>query len=884
MTMIKVIDAGSQDYGVPAASLVKVANRQLRGIDLQEFEKRASDTLTQQIQKIASQLHNDEPLIHLIAMGATEDYGANRNADGFTRDTCRQHHGTFKKFAHFYRDHKNKDPKKCYGHVKFATWNEPMKRVELLVALNGSKAAADRNGGLIADRELEKLSSGKEIPVSMACVLDPTYPVLTRDRGYVAIADIKVGDYVWTKNGRWKRVYQLNRRKYTGKVFTFRVNGQPLPLELTADHPMWAKIFDGSREGAAVKAKARRYFRDKTTFDAAPANWAHAEHIGVGDRFFYKPVTGYDGFGRINDVRLAAILGYYVAEGSFCYNGDKACTTEFSCNMDDSLPRRLPKLLATMYPDITVDIEPKENSDSGLAVKVYNTHFSEFLRNYVGQGVRTKQIPPEIFNAPGNVKLAFLGAWLDGDGWVDKKGGHWSTCNVGLVLQGRDLLASIGIPSSVYRIDHSKCKTSGYENSGVEYTLNVSHLDLWNLSGDSEKVADYPTPTLERTKPAAMRICPDGSYAYRIASVSSRYVSDAATYNFEVEDDESYSLGGFISHNCRVPYDVCSWCGNKSRTRDDYCQSIEKGGSCEAGGLKENLGALVEMEKNGQIQIHQLHADNPNPTFFDISHVFRPADRIAYVSGLLEKSAGHTKIGGAELAEAMGVTVPYEILVDNTQPANVQTMLKLAYQLSDMEAELESGRLPIDTRNMAGAFTRNVQGALLTPPSFHREKFAHTLRALTDARIALPLEHFISMVTDYSFEKAANTAMIVRQELPGIYSRMLSSGCLTDKVASCNYVPGDVAAPTFRLWAEKQASALSLSEPHVLRRAMRAVVQQESTTIAKAGLHKTASDNGPITKLAEEYALYKLAFLGALPEDELLPLTASLVLLQNYVN
>jgi len=503
MSMIKIIDAGAQDFDTPAASLIKISSRGLIGSDLRLFEKRASASMTREIQKIASMLKDDEPLIHLIAIGAQEDYGANRNGDGFTRRTCEQHHPTFTKFAHFYRDHKNKDPKKCYGHVKFSTWNDPMKRIELLVSLNGSEDAARRNGGIFADKEMQKLASGKEIPVSMAC---------------------------------------------------------------------------------------------------------------------------------------------------------------------------------------------------------------------------------------------------------------------------------------------------------------------------------------------------------------------------------------------RVPFDVCSWCGNKSRTRDDYCTSIEKGGQCEAGGCKDNLGALVEMVKNGQNIIHQLHVDNPNPTFFDISHVFRPADRIAYVSGLLEKAAGHRLIGGAELAEALGVAIPYELLVDSRQPADVQTMLKLAYQLSDMEAELESGRLFRDRQsNFAGAFSRSVQHVDVQAPPHLREKFAQTLRALADQRIALPLEGFIELVTEYGAEKAAEAADVVKQELPGIYSRLLSRSDFVDKVASCSYSPGPTASPTIQLWATKQAQALSLSEAHIRRRATQAAIRQEGVSVMRGGLTKSASTRGPVERLAEEYALYKLAFLGALPEDDKLQLTASLVLLQNYV-
>ena len=161
MSMIKVITPGAQDFSEPVAALIKISSHGLLGADKQAMEKRAGAEFTHELTKIARDLPDDEPLIHLLAMGSTEDYGANRNGDGFTRVCCRQHHPTFVKHAHFYRDHKNKDSKKSYGHVKLSAFHEPMKRIELVVSLNGSEKAALRNSGIFADREMEKLSAGR---------------------------------------------------------------------------------------------------------------------------------------------------------------------------------------------------------------------------------------------------------------------------------------------------------------------------------------------------------------------------------------------------------------------------------------------------------------------------------------------------------------------------------------------------------------------------------------------------------------------------------------------------------------------------------------------------------------------------------------------------
>lgn len=864
MSLLKIITPDAQDFGEPTTQLIKVSSRGLLGDDRQQFVKRASAALASRLDSLLEQQHPDEPLVHLLAVGSTEQYGSNRNGDGFKKQACQAYHPTFVKHARLYRDHANKNPAKSYGRVVDSWFNDRMGRIELVCGLNATEKTAKANGGLVADREMEKLAQRRDIPVSMACVLDPAYPVLTRDRGYVGIGSIRIGDLVWTHAGRWRPVTQLNRRRYTGETFTFRSNGLPLPLELTADHPMWAKVFEGSRELAAMKTKAGRFFADAAAFNAAPAGWTHASHIGIGDRFFYTPLTRYTEYGSIADANLAAVMGYYLAEGSFNYNGERACTTQFTCNMSDSLPRRLPRLVEGMFPDVTVTISPKANSKPGLSVDVHSTEFSEFLRQYVGRGVLNKVIPPEIFNAAREIKLAFLGAWLDGDGWLDKKGCHWSSANIGLVLQGRDLLATLGMPASIYRINHANCPTSGYDGSGIEYTLNISHLDVWNLAEYAQKVADYPVPTPARTKPAAMRLCPDGRYAYRVSRVTSRFVSDVETYNFEVAEDESYSLAGLISHNCKVAYDVCSSCGNKAPTKEDYCAGTDQGGHCKAGGLRDRIGQLVELDGG----VHQLHADNPHPCFFDISHVIRPADRIAYVSGLLEKAAADKRmVKSAELAAAVQVGLPLSVQLEDA-PTTIAPLIKLAYACLDAATA--------DT-DILLSLPSPASEAGVSHPDF-RHKTAQCFRALSDRRICLPLPQFLQLLTGQPQEKTAMLAQAAAPYVAGAFDRLTADPNLVQRLIAAPYHPAVAAAPSLEKWANDLAAQFSY-EPHFLvqraqRVALRGRTPQQATAV------KAANDRTPAARLAEEYALYQLAYLGALPKSDL-PLTVSLLKLQN---
>jgi hypothetical protein len=101
-------------------------------------------------------------LVHLIALGSTEAYGPNRNADGFKVAFCRSSHPTFITHGSLFRDHKNKDHSKKDGTIEKTAFNEDMKRVELLVAANHEKCAD----------WLEKLEKGQKVAFSMGLDCD----------------------------------------------------------------------------------------------------------------------------------------------------------------------------------------------------------------------------------------------------------------------------------------------------------------------------------------------------------------------------------------------------------------------------------------------------------------------------------------------------------------------------------------------------------------------------------------------------------------------------------------------------------------------------------------------------------------------------------------
>lgn len=102
---------------------------------------------------------DDHVGIHLTAIGDSERYGFNRNADGFTKKANETYHPTFVKYGMVYRHHKNKDRNKNLGHIKASAYNPYQGRIELYIHAHKGRA----------EKELTKFAETGEIPYSMAC-------------------------------------------------------------------------------------------------------------------------------------------------------------------------------------------------------------------------------------------------------------------------------------------------------------------------------------------------------------------------------------------------------------------------------------------------------------------------------------------------------------------------------------------------------------------------------------------------------------------------------------------------------------------------------------------------------------------------------------------
>lgn len=881
--MIKIISPSGWDFERQVAGLVKVSSRGLIGNDRADLIKSAGAELVRAIDGI--KMASGEEPVHVLALGELSHWGANRNGDGFEEHECRACHPSFVKFARWYRSHKNRPPHPSYGVVKASIYNEPMRRVELLVGLNATKEAAERNGGLVADKELEKLARGEDLPVSMSCsvphdVCFAAGTLVETARGLLAIERVAATDLLKTHCGAYKPIVRTMRRAYSGTMVTLRVFGLPESITATAGHPFLVVRQEDVRacRGAINGRRRRHTFRGSDTCTTCAVEvdvarrWTESKRVAVGDYVVY-PVQPPGS--RAIDTATAYLLGVYTGDGCLIRRrrGRKRDGVWLSEGIVVTCDNAQPGVLARVREAAKARHgreQPTYPSGCGrdsVQVPIYDQNLAGLCAELIGTGSKTKRIDEVVFDFDREGRLAFLAGVLDSDGSVDY--GHHSgtgriaTVNRDLADRIQKLFWGLGIPVTINR----QVVTNGYNPGVACYHVVVPVSGVVALAAYSDKASRAVPPKYTRSRAFVL----DGYMHLPVTEVTQRY-DECDVYNFSVADDETY-IASVAVHNC-------SFCGNKARTRSEYC----KAAACGAGGCADNLAKLVKVGGD----VHHLHVRNVSPRFFDMSLVYRGADRTAFgasadwMSKAAADAAGEC-VGGALLAELAGLSAPMDVAYDqellSCTSEGARQQLKLARAMHDID-ETPLAQAGGDVL-YAFAGRGNPELSFLGRPG--TKEAAAGLAALADQKIVLPL-HAFAVWTGRPDQLDGATRV-----LPGVYGRMIGDGSLAVKLAANRYAPSGAGDMSQRRAAFLLKEAFGLGEDDVQLRCWRAFVRRDPEPKRLVGYStvKSAADVGAAPaadELARDYAAYQLAALHKIAAfDDAFLLTVRLCMAQNHV-
>ncbi len=308
-----------------------------------------------------------------------------------------------------------------------------------------------------------------------------------------------------------------------------------------------------------------------------------------------------------------------------------------------------------------------------------------------------------------------------------------------------------------------------------------------------------------------------------------------------------------VSMGSNVPGDRCVICHHWSPTRATYCTSKKEGGMCTLFGCKNGM---LKVAEDGRLQ----HVDNPKNTFYDISMVRLGADPCA--SGLLLPMGkfadfADTMDGHWFMESKLAAWEP-EVDVDETiQDAFTNKMIKVAYMLGDMEADLH--QRPLDEIDVG----LPVSSAVLLP-DLHSPLFSKRAQAIKDLALARVFPDFAS------YAKSAGCTQVQIDEMQPFVPVTFQSLRARRQVPALIKIADFPKKLSTNFWNRlNSCNDLSLEQPTIVRRSL------EGAALGKqVSLVQSAKVGSAIPELVCKFAAAKLAWLSEVQSIDLWHLSA----------
>ncbi len=421
------------------------------------------------------------------------------------------------------------------------------------------------------------------------CLL-PDHKILLKD-GVKNIQDIKQNDLALTHIGRFKPVTQTMNRQYNGKIVSILAYGFSEPLKVTPEHPVylikrnWRNNW-GERRASFVNAEyvekgdcivfpypqTEEY---KTSYDLMDyveltrgfecKKCGHVFMIRtpiVNSKNKYRQCTncfsmkylvettfkniveiketgkihvkftnqnGIGGFNRVINIDedLGKILGFWIAEGSSSSND---MVLEWYQKKDITILDELQQSIEKVF-GLKSDIRKKRNNIYRLTL--INRLITKFVKKICGSGALNKKIPKEILYGQNlSVLRTLIEYMVKGDGHRDSEGNvKYFTVSEQLANEVKLACIRLGFKPTIF----TTTKLNGFQSNNKAYVVS------W---------IDNPKNLVNYSHSNKIWYGKDGLY-YLIRDVKTEEYS-GLVYNFEVEDDHSYTTPNGSVHNCEA--------------------------------------------------------------------------------------------------------------------------------------------------------------------------------------------------------------------------------------------------------------------------------------------------------------------------------------------
>jgi FeS assembly protein SufB len=407
------------------------------------------------------------------------------------------------------------------------------------------KSTYDKLG--IPEAEKQRLISG--VAAQYEC-LDGESRVWTANRGQVRIKEVQAGDVVFAYDEERERFLPAPVRAMaqTGTRQTFTVTAGGRTIRATDNHPFLA-LRDVRRPGRERARWERRW----VPLGELQAGDLVAVPRGLPSFGSAADLLAFDGRPMTSSVDLMWLLGLYVGDGNLQSAG-RTHRVQFA------IPARDPEVRAELSRVISEVFGLRAIAADDVRVVVNSRALVEWMWSAgFGGTSHSKNVPDWVYALPLDERLAFLGGWIDADGYVqpDVSGSVKLTCvSAPLIEQAAELAELAGL-----RVGGPW----GFSQPHAHDPARMGGAFRLGISGNFETLGCRNPRRLERfgrrryahsaRSARGTTIRAHVTEHLGFVRVESIVPCDVApVYDIEVDGPHNFVAEGFVVHNSEVVY------------------------------------------------------------------------------------------------------------------------------------------------------------------------------------------------------------------------------------------------------------------------------------------------------------------------------------------
>jgi len=401
----------------------------------------------------------------------------------------------------------------------------------------------------IPEAEKQRLVSG--VAAQYECLAGETL-VWTANRGQVPIKEIEFGDRVFAYDEDAERfvIAPVKASAQTDTRLTYAVKTTRRSIRATDNHPMLV-LRDERKDGRQRARYARRWV---TVGEIKPGDFI-AVPRSVPDFGVAAELPGIAGFAApaVSSVDLMWLLGLYIGDGNL-HLSTRTYRVQFAIPATDvELREELIRVVKDLFGLRCIEADE-------YRVVVNSKALTEWMvaLGFTGLSL-TKRVPDWVYGLPCDQRLAFLGGWVDADGYVGpaSSGSVVLTCaNEPLLNQARELAELSGL------------RTGGPWSFTQPYRHAPERIQTaWRLgiSGDFERLGCRNRKRTDRFGRRSYMHSSNSSHGTTIRAHTSEWLgfervksiepfAVEPVYDIEVDGPHNFVAEGLVVHNSEVVY------------------------------------------------------------------------------------------------------------------------------------------------------------------------------------------------------------------------------------------------------------------------------------------------------------------------------------------